>query len=1213
MSSLSPESYTASSPTTPLTPGFRRASPGPSHSTVDLPGEFGAIALTAPSISGQRSASGSSGEGSSSVSARAMKGFFGKIASKSRRTPRAIAGKSPLVNGDAQSEPVEDDGISMPWNFQHNIHVDEGYTGLPPSWSTSLQAAGFSEDEIAAIQARRSNGSSTPYIYSGRPDSPASVNPNVLANPPPRTTSTRQMSDAASIASSRYRPPTTATTNTISSTSSRPGVPPPLQPITSRPIRKPSARSIYSDASFDSGNPDAQYVYVNSHFELTSHAPSDSSHVSSTSSQSPAITTPNTSTSPPIILTPIANNDNTIPRTPPRRTFRVVNHSPGTSSPPPAYKSPASNSAFAQVAARAEKANAESNIQQQPQQQSQVEMDDEGQDDEVQDEEDVSQEASASTATHDFAKKLMTLPPRLSLHETSGDLDSWSAALFSAIPSSSGSLLTPTSASLSSKGVASAHTIPNPSSSSSSSVSAAANMAPTSSSSSRSPPSSAPLPTSGPSSNTRQPSTRRAPQRPIPSAPLTNVEEETQAQILQVPEPASTMNGTGETANGHHGPSTPLYNEIMELVQQTSPRVSPIPLVANKPATPVLLTNEDDSANGTVPGEHSRESNGNLAAAHGRRDSNRDSNMSNVSSVTVTDTAIVRGATFATRAVANVVSPTPKKQDADLQQVTVFPDPDAELNGEDDEEDEYEEEEELIFPPTPSPIQPGFPTDESTPKNPSRHYKTASMLSGARMATPSLTPPPAPSSPHSSYFSESPTSSSESDSQSRSSSSRSNSLGLPAGLAEKPPTLPPKDPSVYLRMSPAASPLPSPARSTFSESSLRETFGAPKVERTSTIPKDPDATLKTKPSIKLNGVHIDESPRPSQTPIIPTSVAPAKRYRGWLSDVVMPLEDFIDEATDPRDHYTELQEIAEAESGSVYAARVVKPEALGLPSDVAFVAIKNVPILPSGSPKLLDLKKELTVIRGVIHENVLTMDALYVDLVDNALWIRMELMERSLADVVGLVAEGLMVQERMIARFASDVSLSRKGGRTALIATHQVLNALDYLQKQHIAHRDVRSDNLLLNKNGVLKLADFSNAVQVTPEKPECSGAAGVIYWQAPEMRTGGTYHALKVDVWSLGATVWETAQSEPPFTDIQDPRQFGDRWPSLSHPEIYSRSFHEFLRLCSEPAATRPDPSDLLNTSFIRNACGRPVNVQLLSQCRAIEETMLEQENAES
>ena len=33
--------------------------------------------------------------------------------------------------------------------------------------------------------------------------------------------------------------------------------------------------------------------------------------------------------------------------------------------------------------------------------------------------------------------------------------------------------------------------------------------------------------------------------------------------------------------------------------------------------------------------------------------------------------------------------------------------------------------------------------------------------------------------------------------------------------------------------------------------------------------------------------------------------------------------------------------------------------------------------------------------------------------------------------------------------------------------------------------------------------------------------------------------------------------------------------------------------------------------TPFIRNACGRPVNVQLLSQCRAIEESLIERENA--
>lgn len=74
-----------------------------------------------------------------------------------------------------------------------------------------------------------------------------------------------------------------------------------------------------------------------------------------------------------------------------------------------------------------------------------------------------------------------------------------------------------------------------------------------------------------------------------------------------------------------------------------------------------------------------------------------------------------------------------------------------------------------------------------------------------------------------------------------------------------------------------------------------------------------------------------------------------------------------------------------------------------------------------------------------------------------------------------------------------------------------------------------------------------------------------------------GTYNALKVDVWSLGATAWELAQSEPPFSDVTDPRQLQDRWPPLHQSEIYSRSFHDFLHLCSEPSSSRPDPHELL------------------------------------
>ena len=87
-----------------------------------------------------------------------------------------------------------------------------------------------------------------------------------------------------------------------------------------------------------------------------------------------------------------------------------------------------------------------------------------------------------------------------------------------------------------------------------------------------------------------------------------------------------------------------------------------------------------------------------------------------------------------------------------------------------------------------------------------------------------------------------------------------------------------------------------------------------------------------------------------------------------------------------------------------------------------------------------------------------------------------------------------------------------------------------------------------------------------------------------------GAYNALKVDVWSLGATIWELAETEPPFSDVTDPRQLGTELPPLLQPEDYSRSFHDFLNLCSRPSASRPDPHELLSV--------RPTDDDLCYRC---------------
>ena len=199
-----------------------------------------------------------------------------------------------------------------------------------------------------------------------------------------------------------------------------------------------------------------------------------------------------------------------------------------------------------------------------------------------------------------------------------------------------------------------------------------------------------------------------------------------------------------------------------------------------------------------------------------------------------------------------------------------------------------------------------------------------------------------------------------------------------------------------------------------------------------------------RPSIQINGVPPSDYGEVAWKSLSPfstssanalpspssTSTSPLSRYRGWVSKLVEPLEQFIDHSVDPHDIFADMQEIAEGESGSVFVARVIrhtKTRASRIPAkeSKSLVAIKNIPLVPGGTPKLVDLQRELSIMSGVKHDNILSMDELYVDLTEDSLWIKMELMERSLADMLvpELAEEGFVLDGKVIARFTSDVSL----------------------------------------------------------------------------------------------------------------------------------------------------------------------------------------------
>ncbi|KAF8333555.1 uncharacterized protein EI90DRAFT_3145216 [Cantharellus anzutake] len=92
----------------------------------------------------------------------------------------------------------------------------------------------------------------------------------------------------------------------------------------------------------------------------------------------------------------------------------------------------------------------------------------------------------------------------------------------------------------------------------------------------------------------------------------------------------------------------------------------------------------------------------------------------------------------------------------------------------------------------------------------------------------------------------------------------------------------------------------------------------------------------------------------------------------------------------------------------------------------------------------------------------------------------------------------------------------------------QVLEGLVYLHEQGVIHRDIKGANLLTNKDGRVKLADFGVA---TTHNGAINDAAvvGSPYWMAPEVieQSGATTAS---DIWSVGCVVIELLEGKPPY-----------------------------------------------------------------------------------
>ncbi|KAK4759379.1 hypothetical protein SAY87_022510 [Trapa incisa] len=241
------------------------------------------------------------------------------------------------------------------------------------------------------------------------------------------------------------------------------------------------------------------------------------------------------------------------------------------------------------------------------------------------------------------------------------------------------------------------------------------------------------------------------------------------------------------------------------------------------------------------------------------------------------------------------------------------------------------------------------------------------------------------------------------------------------------------------------------------------------------------------------------NPRPRNVPKESLSEQVAAGWPPWLIELCgEALRGWV-----PRrvDSFEKIDKIGQGTYSNVFKAKDLFTDKI--------VALKKVRFDNMEPESMRFMAREINILRHLDHPNVVKLQGLAISRMSSSLYLIFEYM---IHDLAGLAA-------------TPEIKFTESQVKCYM---HQLLSGLEHCHSRQVLHRDVKASNLLIDDEGVLKIADFGLASFNPDMKQTMTSRVVTLWYRPPELLLGATKYGVGIDLWSAGCILAELLAGKP-------------------------------------------------------------------------------------